>query len=52
MWLRYNFSVVSYKTWTLDSGRQMDRGLDSGLNNGLHDWTRISIAKDQRSRAY
>jgi len=37
-----------YKTWTLDSG--LVHGLDSGLNNGLDIWTRISIARGQRSR--
>ena len=35
-----------YKTWTLDSG--LDFGLDSGLN-GLDIWTRILIARGQRS---
>ena len=36
-----------YRTSTLDSG--LDHGMDSGLNNGLKIWTKISIARGQRS---
>jgi len=34
----------------LDS--RLDRGLDSALNNGLKIWTRISIARGQRSHEF